>query len=176
MAELNTASIAVEVTNDELKRQLGVHVNAQLVKDKAVNAKDEYIAALSESIANMKIVLDLVLTGKDAAQTIIHRPVLVDGDPLMNSNKTVVIYSMRTMSQHVDRDKAIVDKIQTTQLSAINEDHLQANKTDMLTAVDAFEKATQTIKEKLRLLEGDKNMQGKEIITLKDTLATERKV
>jgi hypothetical protein len=45
----------------------------------------------------------------------------------------------------------------------------------MLTAVDAFEKATQTIKEKLRLLEGDKNMQGKEIITLKDMLATEKK-
>ena len=42
----------------------------------------------------MKFVLDLILTGKDADtdadQMVIHRPVLVDGDPLINSNKTVV--------------------------------------------------------------------------------------
>jgi hypothetical protein len=94
MEDLNKSSIAVEVTNTALKRQLGDAANARLLTDKAVNEKDEYIVALSKSIANMKIVLDLFLTGKDADadadEMVIHRPVLVDGDPLMNANKTVV--------------------------------------------------------------------------------------
>jgi hypothetical protein len=49
---------------------------------------------LTKSIENMKSVLDIYLTGEeekvDAAKLVIHRPVLSDGDSLMNSNKTVV--------------------------------------------------------------------------------------
>ena len=95
MAALNKASTALEATNRELQRQLGVaDNNARAVTATAVNAKDEYITALPKSIENMKFVLDIVLTASeddvDAAKMVIHRPVLSDGDPLMQSNKAVV--------------------------------------------------------------------------------------
>jgi hypothetical protein len=204
MAELNKSSSIVEATNRELKRRLDLVDNAKLVTDKAVNAKDAYIAALSKSIVDMNFVLDAIMGEKeadhDAAALLIHRPVLLDGDPLAASNKLVlqtidafqadmkwvrneivsnaqkskyidalgeVIYGMRRMSMKIDTISA-TDKIPTPKLSAINEDDLQANKTDMLTAVGVFETAIQTIKGKLNVLGLDKQ-------ALTDALQDEKK-
>jgi hypothetical protein len=94
LGELNASSTAVEATNTELKRQLGLAEAAKAVTATAVNAKDEYIAALAKSIANMNSVLDIFLRGQDevvdAAKLVIHRPVLGDGDPLMKSNNNAI--------------------------------------------------------------------------------------
>jgi hypothetical protein len=92
--ELNKSSNAVEVTNTELKRQLGDAANARLLTDKAVNVKDDYIAALSKSIVDMNRVLDVILDDKkieDADSMKIHRPLLVvPGDVLKKSNELVL--------------------------------------------------------------------------------------
>jgi hypothetical protein len=161
----------------------------------------------------MNFVLDKVLTKQetklDAAQMVIHRPVLVDGDPLKQSSKAVVakidafeadliyvrsgvqaldentilseyiqalgevIIGMRTMSSTFD-GLLPTGKVQIPQLSAIDDVITNDHKTQMLTSIDAFEKALHGIKVKYDLLTGDNKAQGGEIVALKGALAAEK--
>ena len=75
-----------------------------------------------------------------------------------------VIYGLfRTISSNVD-GTSTTDKIVTAKLSAIDDDGLQINKTDIDAVVAILEKTIQTSQEKLKLLEGDKKTQGTEIL------------
>jgi hypothetical protein len=85
-----------------------------------------------------------------------------------------LIVAMRTMSSNFDNLQP-TDKMKIPLLSATDCGGFQDNKKDMLTSVDIFEKALQTIKKKHDLLVGDKTLQEKEIITLKGALEAEKK-
>jgi len=78
------------------------------------------------------------------------------------------------MSSNVD-GTSTTDKIVTAKLSAIDDDGLQINKTDIDAVVAILEKTIQTSQEKLKRVEGDKKTQGTEILALKGVLETEKK-